>query len=123
MDTTTATVPADPVGVVQQSCVAVFVELPGAQRAPSSVTVGVTPPPSKVVPPMQSRCPPAVEVVVTSSPVSVIDSDWASKRYPSTTATPECSLPPLEASVATRTVTRVPASERGELVGPVVHSR
>lgn len=80
VDTTTVTVPADLAEVVQQICVADLVAFTLTHREESSMTVGETTSPSRFVPLIQIWCPPAVEPLVASSPISVIVSDWASKR-------------------------------------------
>ena len=68
--------PAGAADAMQQSCVALPVAF--RQGAVPSKTVGVTPPPSRLVPLTQIEVPPAVEPAVTSSPVNVIDSVAAS---------------------------------------------
>lgn len=80
VDTTMVTVPADLAEVVQQICVADLFAFTLIHGEESSMTVGATTAPSRFVPLIQIWCPPAVEPLVASSPISVNVSDWASKR-------------------------------------------
>lgn len=102
---------------MQQSCVAVALYV--SHILSPSDTVGS--PESRLVPLIQMRSPPAVEPLAISSSVNVIESVAASSRYPPASVSLPTSSPPLNASVATRTVVWVSTSTNGEAVGPVTH--
>ena len=118
--TTTVATPAGAAEVTQQICSAVLVWLAMSHGAPPKDAVIEA---SRWVPLMQTKSPPKMDPWLTSSAVRAIDSSTASSRYAPTTLTLVASgVPPLEPSVAIRTVASVPTSDSGEAVGPVMHS-